>query len=218
MQSWDYRNTRMGVFSTCVSDNYCQQVICVQSWPEFGGTSSDSYSLLFVSFCWSNNTVCIITLCINFYSLSVLCCVTTHRDALTLLPDVEIQQVWHQFATVMGRGCVLLKFSQTFRQSFTCLQLSERQSPRNVYEIIPSGVEKSYSSSVTHSVIVWGNERIKKWGREDAGISTDEWERSFLPVRRPSYSTSSLPKTILLPYELDQAVTDWPDSYVFISF
>lgn len=54
--------------------------------------------------------------------------------------------------------------------------------------------------SVTHYVIVWGNERITKWGREDTRISTDKWERSFLPVRRPNYSTtSSLLKRILRP-------------------
>lgn len=59
--------------------------------------------------------------------------------------------------------------------------MSERQIPRNVYEIIPSTVEKSYSSSVTHSVIGWGKGGIKKLGREDTRISTDKW------VRRPNY-------------------------------
>lgn len=130
---------------------------------------------------------------ISSYFLNVLYCVTaahyakfiqdlentvTH-DALMMTPDVVSQSL----GLVTG---VWLKLTQTFRQSSTCLQLSERQIPRNVYEIIPSAAQKSYSSSVTHSVIGWGNERIKKWGREDTRISTDKKVRSFLPVRRPN--------------------------------
>lgn len=198
---------------------------CTLSWPEFGGASSDSYSLLFVFFCWSSNTVCIITLCITCYSLSVLCCVTAAhrvmftqdaatRDVTWCWDPAGLTSVCHS-SVCGGEVGLLPKLSQTFRQSFTCLLLSERQSPRNVYEIIPSGAEKSYSSSVTHSVIVWGNERIKKWGREDAGISTDKWERSLVPVRRPSYSTSSLSKTILRPYELSKRVIDWLICFLF---
>lgn len=50
----------------------------------------------------------------------------------------------------------------------------KRQIPRNVCEIIRRAVEKPCSSSVTHFVIVKGNKRIKKWGRE--GYEDIHWQ------------------------------------------
>lgn len=94
-----------------------------------------------------------------------------------------------------------------FRQSSTCLQLSQRHIHRNVNEIIPSAAEKSYSGSVTHFVIGKGAGGIKKRGREDTRISTDRWDGSFPLVRHSNYSITSL---LLLCDTLTIQLFYWP--------
>ncbi len=131
--------------------------------------------------------------------------------AWMMTPHVDIQLVWHQchrFYTVTGIGwCLTQTDSELQTEPHMPADVWKTNSQECLWDHSPR-VEKLCLSSVTHFVIVWGNERIKKWGREDPGISTDKWERSSLPVRRPNFSTtSSLLRMILRPCSFVVAIT-----------